>query len=185
MSCGVTSLEWTELRGECTEWSGLAGAHRLKCKLGGDACRRGWKGISPTSRAAHFSPPPSSHGDMMDDLASIPPSPNISPCCLWSGKGKLSGYTHLISPQSCPQGKLLILLQETDFHIVDFVPMKHHQHVGFCSGFCGAVSDQESAVLKQKEEWSSLRHASTPALRMSAVVTLVYTPFPYGLLFFF
>lgn len=89
-----------------------------------------------------------------------PAPPNVSPCCHWSGKGTLSGYTHLISPESCPQGKLLILLQETDFHIVDFVPIKHHQNIGFCPGLRGTVSDQESAVLEQKEEWSLVRQGS-------------------------
>lgn len=162
----------------------MAGAHELKREVGRDACRRGWKGSSLHLQGGALFSSPSSHGDMTDNLASIPLRPrNISPCCLWSGKGKLSGYTHLISPQSCPQGKLLILLQETDFHIVDFVPVKYHQHVGFCPGFRGTVSDQESAVLKQKEEWSSLRHASIPTLPTWVSVTLVCATFPHGLLF--
>lgn len=66
------------------------------------------------------------------------------------GKVKLSGYTHLVSSESGPQGKLLIPLQEADLHIVDLVPVKHHQHVGLGPGLGGTVSDQERAILKQE-----------------------------------
>ena len=73
-------------------------------------------------------------------------------CCPLPAKEKPLAYTHLVSSESCPQGKLLIPLQEADFHIIDFVPVKHCQHVGLLSGFCRAISDQEGAILKQKEE---------------------------------
>lgn len=53
----------------------------------------------------------------------------------------------LLSSESCPQRKLPIPLQEADFHIVDFVPIKHRQDVGLCPGFRGTVSDQESTIL--------------------------------------
>lgn len=162
------------------EWSGVAGARGLKFKVGRDACRRSWKGISLYLQGDILFSPPSSHGDMMGDLASIPHSlPLLS--LIW--EREVSGHTHLITPQSCPQGKLLILLQETDFHIVDFVSIKHHQHVGFCPGFRGTVSDQESAILKQKEKWFYLRQASIPGLTVLAVVTLVCATFPCGLFF--
>lgn len=78
-------------------------------------------------------------------------------------------YTHLISSEARAQGELLIPLQEADFHIVDFVPIKHHQNVGLCLGFCGAVSDQEGAILWNKGTWSS-EARQRPTLALPAVM---------------
>ena len=79
---------------------------------------------SPTLKADSFQPDP-----LENPCELLQSSPY---CCPLVAKGKPLGYTHLISSESRPQGKLLIPLQEADFHIVDFVPIKHHQHVGLC-----------------------------------------------------
>ena len=99
---------------------------------------------SPTLKADSFQPDP------LENPCELLQSSLY--CCPLVAKGKPLGYTHLISSESRPQGKLLIPLQEADFHIVDFVPIKHHQHIGLRPGFCRAISDQEGAILKQKEE---------------------------------
>lgn len=76
-----------------------------------------------------------------------------------------AGFTYLISSESCAQGKLLIALEEADFHIVDLVPIKHHQNIGLCLGFCGTISDQKSTILKQKEFWLSSQMCKEPGLK--------------------
>lgn len=35
-----------------------------------------------------------------------------------------------VSSESCPWDKLLVPLHQVYFHFSDFVPIKHHQHVG-------------------------------------------------------
>lgn len=81
--------------------------------------------------------------------ACTPPAPPLCASSLEKGSHCVCD-TYFFASESRPQGELLGPLQEANFHVVDFIPVKHDQDVGFCPGSRGAVPDQEGAVLKQK-----------------------------------
>lgn len=135
------------IKGACKGENWLR-VHEPQCKKGG--LQKGLEGLGHIlyQQGGFFSPVPHSCGYGVTWPAS--PKAPLSLSLEAIGKVKLSGYTHLVSSESGPQGKLLIPLQEADLHIVDLVPVKHHQHVGLGPGLGGTVSDQERAILKQK-----------------------------------
>lgn len=101
------------------------------------------------------------------------PPPQTPPVRVWRGKAAPRWGTHFVSSEPCPQGELPAALQEADFHVVDFAPVEHHQHVGLGPGPRGAVSDQESAVLKRKGRAVTSRACRRPTLAAVAVATLL------------
>lgn len=143
-----------------------------------------WKGLeglitSPTSRAALF-PPILQAGDLEWPW----PAPARSPSFFFSTEKGSHQVTHFVSSESGPQSKLPIPLQEADFHVVDSVPMKYHQHVGFCAGLRRAVSDQEHAVLKErKSDHSSGCQPSCPRPTLPSWKRRLCSRFPDGFSF--
>lgn len=115
---------------------------------------------------------PPSWGWMWRCLGPPPQTPPGPPVRVWRGKAAPRWDTHFVSSEPCPQGELPAALQEADFHVVDFAPVEHHQHVGLGPGPRGAVSDQESAVLKRKGRAVTSRGCRRPTLAAVAVARL-------------
>lgn len=136
----------------------------------------GWEGsFHAPPPGGTLSPPPATVG--VDAEMPWPATPNAPralppPVRVWRGKAAPRWDTHFVSSEPCPQGELPAALQEADFHVVDFAPVEHHQHVGLGPGPRGAVSDQESAVLKRKGRAVTSRGCRRPTLAAVAVATL-------------
>lgn len=145
-----------------------------------DACGWGLGGLItfPTAKWHSFPHPAFVGVNAEMPGPATPNAPHAPHVCVWHGKESRLCDTHFISSESCPQGKLLIPLQEADFHVVDFVPVEHHQHVGFGPGPRGAVSDQESAILKHRGRTviAPGMPASHPGLVAMAMLACVRVP---------
>lgn len=134
---------------------------------------RGWEGsFHAPAPGGTLSPPPATVGVDAEMPCPPPQTPPGPPVRVWRGKAAPRWDTHFVSSEPCPQGELPAALQEADFHVVDFAPVEHHQHVGLGPGPRGAVSDQESAVLKRKGRAVTSRGCRRPTLAAVAVATL-------------